>query len=142
MYGGWVAMGGSTLNLSGTLTSHGGSAGEDDLITASLLNHTGTIRYLDLVHILALTGDYTQGTSATLDMRISASSNDWFSVGGTATLARTLRVTGLGPLPAATTWTLLTAATVVPAFTDAILPPGLLDLYDANNVYVGLLHNN
>jgi hypothetical protein len=140
MYGGTttVGMGTAALLLSGTFQSHGGSAGQADTINVSTLTNTGTIRYVDSLHTLVLNGAYTQAGSGTLDMRISATSNDWFSIMSAATLAGTLRVTAVGTLPPATTWTLLTAAGgVAGPFTNALLPAGLVDLYTAFTVSVG-----
>jgi len=87
--------------------------------------------------VLCLSGSYTQGAAGTLTVRISATSNDFFSITGTATLGGTLIVTAQGTLPGNGEWTILTAAGgEAPPFANTTVPAGFQVAYDATTVYV------
>jgi hypothetical protein len=121
MYGGTTSLGGvSTLSLirpdpilpGGKINSYG-ATGFTDTITGNLSN-SGTVAFptgTSLLHTLHVSGNYTQGSSGTLSMRLdNSSASDLVTVGGTATLGGTLTLTGLHTLTGAgQTWTLISA---------------------------------
>jgi fibronectin-binding autotransporter adhesin len=73
------------------------------------LTNTGTIQYYGTyLQLLDVTGNYTQSSGGTLAMRLANGDNDVLEVGGTATVAGTLQLTGLETL-AAGAWDIITA---------------------------------
>ncbi|MFO0968846.1 MAG: hypothetical protein U0793_25105 [Gemmataceae bacterium] len=85
----------SALDLEGTFNSYGYSYGGSDSITGNLtmngsLSFTGSS-----LHMVWVSGDYTQGSSAELSMRlVNTPTSDVLGVGGTATIDGTLTLSG------------------------------------------------
>ncbi len=130
----------------GTLVTHGGAGGAADSVDAGPgfpLVNAGTIQFDGLAHALQLGGEYAQGAQGTLVMRISATTNDVFSIGAGATLDGTLTVTGAGilPPPGTVTWTIITTGggfggTDFATFNLPLGMAGMADPLDINNYIV------
>ncbi|MFO0967805.1 MAG: hypothetical protein U0793_19765 [Gemmataceae bacterium] len=121
MYGAIIAMDPgrvSTLNVTGYLNTYGASGPfgltVNDGIVGNLTNNGqvvfgGPLHQLQLAPLLlAGGGDYTQGSSGQLSMRLDIGGvSDGVAVGGATSLAGTLTLTGLHTLTGGATWTLI-----------------------------------
>jgi hypothetical protein len=122
----------------GTLLT--GAAYNGDRINGSVRNE-GAITWAGAaLHPLTISGDYAQGTpggaAGALAMRVWGGGSDRLSVGGEASLAGTLSVTGTPP-PASASWNVLTASGGVSGDFDTVdLPSGWRYAVGSNAVNV------
>ncbi|MBL8879323.1 MAG: hypothetical protein JNG88_09415 [Phycisphaerales bacterium] len=132
--GGDLQAAGVTLN-GGVLTGFGG-------VVAAVTNAAGTVAPGDNIGMLAITGAYAQGGSATLEIELggmnAGTEHDQLVVSGTASLAGTLHIRfagGFTPL-AGNQFTILTFGQRSGAFSNVVGPGNFSVAYTANAAIV------
>ncbi|MEO0586612.1 MAG: PEP-CTERM sorting domain-containing protein, partial [Planctomycetota bacterium] len=119
------------VNPGGVTDLQGGTLAAESVI-GDLVNHAGTVAPQDFagpeLFAMSVSGSYTQGSAATLDLQLGASAHDALQITGQADLAGTLNVTlaNLFTPTLGDTFDLLDFGSIVGGF-DAINLPTLGD---------------
>ena len=137
---GTTTLAGGNISNSGTLLFNGGMLSGAGTITGSVNNQGATVAPGASPGILAISGNYTQGSGGTLAIEIGGTAPgtgfDRLAVGGTATLGGTLNaalINGFMP-PSTAQFQVVTANSRSGTFATENLPSGFATQYNANGV--------
>jgi hypothetical protein len=114
---------GALDDITGNLTNNGITV----IINGQTVTYNGIVDFTGALHTLTVTGDYTQNSSGTLDIRLdngsgATSPSDVLSIAGNATLGGTLNLSAQNSLTDEQTWEVMTYLTHTGDFSTVNFP--------------------